>query len=358
MFNEFKNKNVVITGHTGFKGSWLTAWMCEMGANVTGIGLEPVDRISNFNVCALANKITDLRINVKNSSQIKEAIENAKPDFIFHLAAQALVKESYDDPINTWETNVIGTVNVLNSLRDLKKKCVAIMITSDKCYDNVEWIWGYRETDKLGGPDPYSASKGGAELAIQSFYRSYFRESKTIKVASVRAGNVIGGGDWSVNRIIPDCVKAWANNEEVLLRNPFSTRPWQHVLDPLSGYIKLAYDLSNNNSLNGESFNFGPPPNQNFNVMELVNEMSAHWDKVSWKDISEKNSGPYESGLLKLDCDKAMQSINWKAALNFQDTVRLTAEWYKLYYENPESALENTMNQIKFYQTLRSDWDV
>ena len=269
-----------------------------------------------------------------------------------------MVKESYDDPINTWETNVIGTVNVLNSLRDLKKKCVAIMITSDKCYDNVEWIWGYRETDKLGGPDPYSASKGGAELAIQSFYRSYFRESKTIKVASVRAGNVIGGGDWSVDRIIPDCVKAWANNEEVLLRNPFSTRPWQHVLDPLSGYIKLAYDLSNNNSLNGESFNFGPPPNQNFNVMELVNEMSAHWDKVSWKDISEKNSGPYESGLLKLDCDKAMQSINWKAALNFQDTVRLTAEWYKLYYENPESALENTMNQIKFYQTLRSDWVV
>jgi CDP-glucose 4,6-dehydratase len=230
------------------------------------------------------------------------------------------------------------------------------MITSDKCYDNVEWVWGYREQDRLGGPDPYSASKGAAELAIKSFYKSYFQNQSNIRIASVRAGNVIGGGDWSKDRLVPDCVKAWSINDNVELRNPSSTRPWQHVLDPLSGYVKLGAELYKSDSLNGESYNFGPPANQNFSVKELVEEMSKYWDKVNWTDVSKNFDGPYESGLLKLDCDKAMHDLSWKAALDFNETVKLTVEWYKKYYEDSSQSMKVTSEQIDYYESLRSDW--
>jgi CDP-glucose 4,6-dehydratase len=356
MFSDFKDKKVLITGHTGFKGSWLTAWMKKLGANVTGISLDPVSSPSMFEKCFINDSINDLRFNICDQNEINQTIIDLKPDYVFHLAAQALVRDSYSDPIKTWNTNVMGTVNILNSLSHLNNKCTAIFITSDKCYDNVEWVWGYRETDRLGGPDPYSASKGGAELAIKSYYKSFFQNQDLIRIASVRAGNVIGGGDWSKDRLVPDCIKAWSSNNCVELRNPHSTRPWQHVLDPLSGYIKLAVHMNNDSKFNGESYNFGPPANQNFSVKELVEGMSQYWEKVQWKDISETVEGPYESGLLKLDCDKAMFDLGWKAALNFDSTVKMTIEWYKSYYENPSNASKITSKQIDLYEEYRKNW--
>ena len=229
--NSFNNKTVIVTGHTGFKGAWLTAWLKNLGARVVGIACDPPTVPSHFAAALIAEGITDLRIDIRDQAVLEEAIVASQPDFVFHLAAQALVRRSYEDPMETWQTNVMGTLHVLEALRKLKKPCSVVIITSDKCYDNVEWVWGYRETDALGGPDPYSASKGAAELAIKSYIKSYFpKETSLVRIVSARAGNVIGGGDWAEHRIVPDCVKAWSVNRLVELRNPHSTRPWQHVL--------------------------------------------------------------------------------------------------------------------------------
>lgn len=354
--NIFENKTVLITGHTGFKGSWLTAWLQSLGAKVIGVSLEAPTVPSHFSEAALADLIKDLRVDVRNQKMIIEALDEAQPDFVFHLAAQALVKKSYQDPLETWETNVIGTLNILEALRKLKKKCVAIMITSDKCYDNVEWVWGYRETDALGGPDPYSASKGAAELVIKSQIKSFFQiGSSSVRIAVARAGNVIGGGDWAEDRIIPDCVKAWALNQSVDLRNPQSTRPWQHVLEPLSGYLSLATSLEKNPKLHGEVFNFGPRAIHNHSVLDLVREMGKFWNQVSWRDVSEQDVGPYESGLLKLNCDKALFFLDWHAVMDFEDTVRMTAQWYKNFYQGYGPVLDYTKGQISEYVNLAKE---
>ena len=349
----FRDKTVLITGHTGFKGTWLAAWLNHLGANVVGVALDPPTEPSHFSAVNLKDDINDLRIDIRDRYVLESAIVDAEPDFVFHLAAQALVRTSYDDPIDTWNTNTMGTLHVLEALRKLKKRCSAVIITSDKCYDNVEWVWGYREPDMLGGPDPYSASKGAAELAIRSHIKSYFpKETSLIRIASARAGNVIGGGDWAVDRIVPDCVKAWSNDNLVELRNPFATRPWQHVLEPLSGYLNLAVGLSERADLHGEPFNFGPQAQQNHSVLELVKQMALYWDKVRWKDVSEAKSGPYESGLLKLNCDKALHYLNWHAVMGFKDTVRMTAEWYEAYYQNPSDISDFTSNQITAYTRI------
>jgi CDP-glucose 4,6-dehydratase len=347
---EFNNKTVVVTGQTGFKGAWLTAWLKQLGAKVVGIALDPPTIPSHFEVAKLADGMTDLRVDVRDRSAIEQAIVSAQPDFVFHLAAQALVRRSYDDPMETWQINVMGTLHVLEGLRKLEKPCAAVIITSDKCYDNVEWVWGYRETDAMGGPDPYSASTGAAELAIRSHIKSYFpKTTSKVRIASARAGNVIGGGDWAADRIVPDCVKAWSGNNSVDLRNPHSTRPWQHVLEPLSGYLSLAIALSKQPELHGEPFNFGPLAQQNHSVLELVQQMALHWDRVQWKDVSQAISGPYESGLLKLNCDKALHYLRWHAVMNFEDTVRMTAEWYRVYYEEPARIAATTRSQIEAY---------
>ena len=348
MINNFKNAKVLITGHTGFKGSWLTAWLRHLGAHVSGVSLDPPTIPSHFVAAKMSNGIQDIRLDIRDQKALTETVASIKPDFVFHLAAQALVRKSYDNPIETWQTNLIGTLNVLEALRSLNNQCSAVIITSDKCYDNVEWIWGYRENDSMGGIDPYSASKGAAEIAIRSHVNSFF-SSSNVRVASARAGNVIGGGDWALDRIIPDCVKAWSAGEYVELRNPYSTRPWQHVLEPLSGYLSLAMSLSENPSLHGEAFNFGPLAQQNRSVINLVEEMAAHWNQVRWKDVSGNFEGPYESALLKLNCDKAMHHLKWHAALNFEDTVRMTVTWYRKYYENPDATFEVTKNQIIYY---------
>lgn len=351
--HEFDGKTVLVTGHTGFKGAWLTAWLKQLGAKVVGVALDPPTNPSHFDAAQMGRSMTDLRIDVRNRAAVEEAVVSAQPDFLFHLAAQALVRRSYDDPMETWLTNVQGTLHVLEALRKLDKPCSAVIITSDKCYDNVEWVWGYRETDALGGPDPYSASKGAAELAIRSHVKSFFpKATSKVRIASARAGNVIGGGDWATDRIVPDCVKAWSLDNMVELRNPHSTRPWQHVLEPLSGYLNLAAALSHQPEMHGESFNFGPPAQQNHSVLELVRQMALHWDKVSWKDVSQSAKGPYESGLLKLNCDKALHHLRWHAVMGFEDTVRMTAEWYRAFYQLPASIADTTDLQIADYTAI------
>jgi CDP-glucose 4,6-dehydratase len=351
--NAFQDKTVLITGHTGFKGAWLTAWLKQLGANVVGVALDPPTSPSHFAVAQLAQGMTDLRIDIRDRVDMEEAIDTAQPDFVFHLAAQALVRWSYDNPIDTWQTNVMGTLHVLEGLRKLDKPCAAVIITSDKCYDNVEWVWGYRETDAMGGPDPYSASKGAAELAIRSYVKSFFpKETSKVRIAAARAGNVIGGGDWAESRIVPDCVKAWSDGKDVELRNPYSTRPWQHVLEPLSGYLTLAVALSQRPELHGEPFNFGPQAQQNHSVLELVQQMALHWDQVRWQDVSQSAFGPYESGLLKLNCDKSLHYLNWHAVMGFEDTVRMTAEWYRLYYQQPEQIAATSLSQIEAYTAI------
>jgi CDP-glucose 4,6-dehydratase len=235
----------------------------------------------------------------------------------------------------------------------LDKSCAAVIITSDKCYDNVEWVWGYRETDAMGGPDPYSASKGAAELAIRSHIKSYFpKATSKVRIASARAGNVIGGGDWAADRIVPDCVRAWSTDNLVELRNPHSTRPWQHVLEPLSGYLSLAIALSQWPELHGEPFNFGPQVEQNHSVLELVQQMALHWDKVRWQDVSGSVEGAYESELLKLNCDKSLHYLQWHAVMGFEDTVRMSAEWYRAYYKQPETIAVKTDTQITSYTEI------
>lgn len=344
----FRGKNIIVTGHTGFKGSWLTAWLKELGANVIGISFNIPTIPSHFKLLDFED-IENHKIDIRDSSALENLIKMTSPDFIFHLAAQSLVINSYKNPLETWNTNLMGTVNLLESLKSLKNKCTAIFITSDKCYDNVEWSWGYRETDKLGGPDPYSASKGAAEIAISSYFRSYFMKNSNINIASARAGNVIAGGDWSQNRLIPDCIRAWSDGEKVILRNPNSTRPWQHVLEPLSGYLFLASKLHQNNSLNGKSFNFGPRDLTTKSVLDLVKKMSDYWPKVKW-EIEKVNDDYYESGLLKLNCDLAHEILNWQPKLNFEETIKMTVLWYKNYYENKElNVKELTIEQIKNY---------
>jgi CDP-glucose 4,6-dehydratase len=346
----YNGKTVLITGHTGFKGAWLTLWLTQLGAKVIGVSNYIPTSPSHFEAAELNKKIADYRVDLRDKFGLLKIVQAERPDFVFHLAAQAIVRKSYLDPSETWETNVIGTLNILDCLRELPKKCIAIIITSDKCYDNVEWVWGYRETDALGGPDPYSASKGAAELVIKSHVKSFFSgDDNQILIASARAGNVIGGGDWATDRVIPDCVRAWSVGHEVELRSPNATRPWQHVLEPLCGYLTLAVALENKPNLHGESFNFGPKDLRDNSVIDLVSEMSKHWKMVKWKDVSSEYNGPHESVLLKLNCDKSNYHLGWQAVLNFEETVELTASWYKAYYSKVKSIFSISSDQIEFF---------
>jgi len=354
--NVFNGKNVLITGHTGFKGSWLSLWLKQLGAKVSGISIDIPSTPSHFVAANLSYEIDDHRIDIRDGEAVKQIVKDIQPDFIFHLAAQALVRPSYETPVETMMTNAIGSANILDALRSLGKPVTAVMITSDKAYDNVEWVWGYRETDRLGGKDPYSASKGMAELAIRSFVDSYFSgPGSNARVAITRAGNVIGGGDWAVDRIVPDCMQAWANGETVDIRSPDATRPWQHVLEPLSGYLALGAALSTNRELHGEAYNFGPPAHQNHSVRELIDEMSHHWDSVRWNDTSNEQQHLHEAGLLKLNCDKALFDLQWQPTLAFKETVEMTVEWYRHYYQNSTTSIYDfTMSQIEAYTKLAS----
>jgi CDP-glucose 4,6-dehydratase len=349
----YRGRTVLVTGHTGFKGSWLSAWLNRLGARVVGLARDVPTVPSHFEAAGIHRLVDDRRCDLLDLAGVRRIVEEVQPDFVFHLAAQALVMESYRNPVDTFGTNVMGSVHVLESLRTMTKPCTAIMVTSDKCYDNVEWEWGYRETDRLGGKDPYSASKGAVELAVRAYVRSFLKGSaNSVRVGIGRAGNVIGGGDWAADRIVVDCVKAWAAERPVSLRRPDSTRPWQHVLEPLSGYLLLASRLASNESLHGEPFNFGPDTTADHSVLELVKEFSRHWAGVSWETGSEANPVA-EAGLLKLNCDKALSRLRWRPTLSFRETAAMTADWYRDYYtKKTKDIFTVTQRQIDEYRAL------
>lgn len=327
----FKDKKVIITGHTGFKGSWLTLWLSLLGADILGISDRYPTSPSHFKDLKLKNKIKHKIFNIKDLKKLKKIFKEYQPDYVFHLAAQAIVNKSFIDPISTFESNTVGTLNVLESLRSVKK-CNAVIITSDKSYKNLEIKRGYLENDILGGNDPYSASKGAAELVINSYIKSYFQDKKKISIAIARAGNVIGGGDWSLDRIIPDCFKSWFKKKKIIIRNPKSTRPWQHVLDAIRGYLILATKLRDP-GIHGEAFNFGPKNDQNKNVLELVKEIKKNWRNAYWKVKNVSKIQNKESNLLKLNSNKAKKYLNWTPVLNFKDSVKFTTDWY-IEYKN------------------------
>jgi len=281
----FRNSRVIVTGHTGFKGSWLTAWLKELDAKVMGISLNPQSSPSHFLVSKINKGIKDIRLDIRDKKKLEKKIISFKPNFIFHLAAQALVGVSYEDPSLTWQSNVLGTLNILESLKKLKNNCSVVIVTSDKCYLNKEVHYGYKENDTLGGKDPYSSSKASAEILVKSYIGSFFSDQDKIRITTARAGNVIGGGDWAENRIIPDCVRSWSKNKKAKLRNPKATRPWQHVLEAVGGYLCLAINLKLDKKLHGESFNFGPNLSREYSVLELVKTMSQYWRNVSWEKI-------------------------------------------------------------------------
>jgi CDP-glucose 4,6-dehydratase len=354
--NAFAGKRVLVTGNTGFKGSWLTVWLLELGAKVIGVSKDIPTSPSMFEALALEQKIKHYQADIRDLQAMKKIIGSEQPDILFHLAAQPIVSTSYDDPVDTLTSNITGTANILEALRVSDIECNAIIITSDKCYDNVEWTWGYRENDALGGKDPYSASKGAAELVIKTYFHSFFsRTESKIKITSVRAGNVIGGGDWAQYRIVPDCIRAWVNRKSVDLRNPHATRPWQHVLEPLSGYLRAAQMLSHSRKHNGEAFNFGPNANQSYTVLQLLEAIADLW-KVDVKDkfILDKSARFHEAGLLKLNCDKALHLLQWFPVLDFKHTAEFTALWYKHYYENSNAVdlYKFTSGQIDQYTAL------
>lgn len=365
MFNgTYQGKRVLVTGHTGFKGSWLVAWLLRLGADVAGYAVDIPTEPSNFKVLGLDRRVRDYRGDIRDRAALAAAIDEFRPDIVFHLAAQALVRLSYDRPAETFEVNTLGTLNVMEVLRERPWVQAAVIITSDKAYRNVEWVWGYRETDHLGGDDPYSGSKGAAELVAHSYMRSYFRDPAGTVVATARAGNVIGGGDWALDRIVPDCVKAWSRGETVTLRHPEATRPWQHVLEPLSGYLTLgATLLRRERSVNGESYNFGPPSSVNESVETLINLMSESWPAARWTVDESARGARHEARLLKLSCDKALADLSWHAALGFAETVAFTATWYRRYYqEGPDGMFAFAESQIDQYCDLararRIEWSL
>lgn len=349
--NIYKNKKVLVTGNTGFKGSWLTVWLKELGADVYGLSNSVPTKPSLFEVAGLEKEIKHHVIDVRDREKTVACIEEIQPDFIFHMAAQPIVGTSYSDPVGTIATNAMGTVHVLEGVRALNKKCHVILITSDKCYENVEWIFGYRETDRLGGKDIYSASKAAAEILIYSYYHSFIKNLPNVRLASVRAGNVIGGGDWAEKRLVPDCIRAWVNKEPVVIRNPESTRPWQHVLEPLSGYLVTGEHLAKNDSLNGESFNFGPAADQIFSVKQMLEAIGKNWSFMNGHRLYEVQGVPgfHEAGLLKLNCDKAHTHLQWKPVLDFAQTAQMTASWYAAYYGDGKDLGSFTRAQISQY---------
>tara|TARA_Y100000816_G_scaffold292629_1_gene289313 strand:- start:10518 stop:11618 length:1101 start_codon:yes stop_codon:yes gene_type:complete len=357
----YKNKKVLITGNTGFKGSWLTIWLLKLGAKVYGISKDIPTEPSMFKELKLKTKISYFEKDVRDLDSVISTVNEIKPDFIFHLAAQALVSVSYSDPIETIATNIIGTTNILEALKQSNRKCVGIFITSDKCYDNVEWEWGYKETDVLGGKDIYSGSKGGAELVFKSYYYSFFNNDESnVRVATTRAGNVIGGGDWAKDRIVPDCMRAWSKNEIVEIRSPNATRPWQHVLEPLSGYLVLGQKLYMDEKLNGESFNFGPNSSYSQTVEDILRDMCNYWnikDPSKAYQITD-NIKFHEAGLLKLNCDKALFHLKWLPTLSYEHLMRFTGSWYFNFYKNQENMFEFTSNQIDEYEQLASTKEI
>jgi CDP-glucose 4,6-dehydratase len=352
----YRGKRVLVTGHTGFKGAWLSAWLLELGAEVHGLSLDLVSQPNLFEVLGLEQRLRHSYGDIRSQDAVARRVAEVRPDFVFHLAAQSLVRWSYDDPVATFDTNVLGTVHLLEALRGPGSGCVAVFITSDKCYLNKELDRGYREEDELGGLDPYSGSKGAAELAIRAYCASFFsRAGSPTRIATARAGNVIGGGDWAADRIVPDCIRAWSRGAPVEVRHPASTRPWQHVLEPLSGYLCLGAALAAGGERHGESYNFGPPAEMSATVAELIEALAAHWTFAARHERMKvaPRSDFREAALLQLNCEKAGAQLQWRPALEFSETMRLTASWYDSFYHGGGSGIAGTTaRQIAEYVAL------
>ena len=351
IFNNFyKGKRVLVTGHTGFKGSWLSIWLHELGAKVVGVGLDPYSEKDNFVLSGIGNKIkADIRADICDGKKMKEIFAEYQPEIVFHLAAQPLVRLSYDIPVETYETNVMGTIHIMEAIRATKSVKVGVMITTDKCYDNCETLEGYVETDPFGGYDPYSSSKGACEVAIQSWRRSFFNpadygKKHTISLASVRAGNVIGGGDWAKDRIIPDCIRALEAGKVIDIRSPKAVRPWEHVLEPLSGYMLLAQLMWDNPTEYCEGWNFGPEAEGVSTVWEVASEVVRNYASGELKDSSDPNA-VHEANLLMLNINKAKSRLGWYPRMNIQQCMELVVDWYKRY--QTEDVYELCVEEIK-----------
>ena len=356
--NCFSGQDVVVTGHTGFKGSWLALWLSHLGARVRGYALPPPSEPSLFAMTRLEEVVDHTIGDVRDLERLSALLERTRPRFVFHLAARAIVSLSYAAPVETVSTNVMGTVIVLEALRRVTWPCAVVLVTSDKCYDNVEWPWGYRETDPLGGKDVYSGSKAAAELAIRCYVNSFFRAADhSVRLAVGRAGNVIGGGDWAADRIVVDCIRAWMAERRVALRSPDATRPWQHVLEPLSGYLALAQSLALAATHHGEAFNFGPGTERSRTVRELLDDLARLWGFRSDAEAYEilERSPFREAGLLKLNCDKALWALGWASTLTYQECVGMTGEWYRAVLRDRADARRLSVAQIAQYESLAAE---
>ena len=346
--NVYKGKKVLVTGHTGFKGSWLVIWLKELGAEVIGYSLDPYTDKDNFVLSNLTNKIIDIRGDLRDREKLREVFSKYKPEIVFHLAAQPLVRLSYDIPIETYEVNVMGTINVMEEIRKTAETKVGIFITTDKCYENKEQIWGYRENEPMGGYDPYSSSKGAVEIAINSWRRSFFNpkdyEKHGKSIASVRAGNVIGGGDWAKDRIIPDCIRALEENRVIDVRMPKAVRPWEHVLEPLSGYLLLGQKMLENPGQYCEGYNFGPTLDAIVSVWDVATMVTKFYGSGELKDCSNSNA-LHEANLLLLDITKTRFELDWKPTLTIENSIELTTEWYKRYRD--ENVYDLCLEQIE-----------
>jgi CDP-glucose 4,6-dehydratase len=344
------DRRVLLTGHTGFKGSWLALWLLELGAKVTGLALPPDTDPSLFTQLELDRRLDHRVGDIREASGLAELVAETRPEVVLHLAAQPLVRRSYAEPVATWSTNVMGTIHLLEALRRLDEPCTAVLITTDKVYRNNEWLYGYRENDPLGGHDPYSSSKAAAEIAIASWRASFCgplpHQTPHLRIASARAGNVIGGGDWAADRIVPDAMRALGRGEPIGVRNPAATRPWQHVLEPLGGYLRLAEHLSADASL-ADAFNFGPQLEANRSVRELVEAALRHWPG-KWVDESDPKA-PHEASLLNLVIDKAHHQLGWAPRWDFGTTVERTVSWYRRLQEGEASALACCEQDLRAY---------
>jgi len=351
--NSYQNKTVLVTGHTGFKGSWLSIWLRELGARVVGFALEPPSDPSNFVAAKLKSKMIHLHGDIRDIDQLCTAFREYQPEFVFHLAAQPLVRLSYDEPKLTFDTNVGGTVNVLEAVRLTPSVKVLVNITSDKCYENKEWVWGYRENDPMAGHDPYSASKGCAELVSNAYLKSFFSNTSHLGAATARAGNVIGGGDWGKDRLVADCIRALSSGQTIGIRNPHAVRPWQHVLEPLSGYLRLGAALWNDPQKYSGPWNFGPDDSSHLTVAAMTGRLIKYWGDGAWEDLSEPKA-LHEANLLKLNCDKAHAELDWHSALTIDECLQMTADWYKEFYtgSQKEAMYPFCVGQICKYEEM------
>jgi len=345
----WKEKRVLITGHTGFKGSWLSVWLQRKGAHVIGLSLNPPSDPNLFELARVSDGMISIYGDIRNIDEVRAVIDGYRPEIVFHMAAQALVRHSYEAPLETYTTNVMGTVNILEAVRLSDSVRAIVNITSDKCYKNREWYWGYREDEPMGGKDPYSCSKGCAELVISSYRDSYFSENKNVKVSSARAGNVIGGGDWGADRLVPDIIRAFMDDRSALIRFPNAIRPWQHVLEPLNGYLMLAEKMWGGNEFSS-AWNFGPDDGDAKSVAWIVDSLTRLWGKgASW--VKDSNQHPHEANYLKLDCSKARNLLNWTPKLRIETALKWVVRWYRA-FQDGQDMRKITESEIERYEVL------